>query len=135
MDAKTVEDLLYRRSGLLGVSDISGDMRDLLQSPDPRAAEAVTLFVFQIARQIGALAAVLKGLDALIFTAGIGENAPAIRQSICREAAWLGISLDDVANEKGHAIISSAASAVTVLVIPTDEELMIARHVRALAAT
>jgi acetate kinase len=101
----------------------------LLQSSEPRAAEAIALFVFYAARQIAALCASLRGLDALVFTAGIGENAPDIRGRICEAAAWLGIALDAAANEKGALSISAPESRVAVFVIPTDEEAMIARHV------
>ena len=128
MGARAIEDLLYRRSGLLGVSGISADMRVLLESADPRAAEAVALFVYRISREIGSLAAALGGLDALVFTAGIGEHSAAVRERICREAAWLGVELDAAANQTHGPRISSAGSRVPVWVIPTDEELMIARH-------
>lgn len=132
LTAATLEDLLYRRSGLLGVSGVSSDMRELLQSDDPRAAEAVELFCYRVAREIGALVAALGGLDGLVFTAGIGEHAPAIRSQICERSAWLGISLDAEANERGDPRISSNESRISVWVIPTDEELTIARQVCAL---
>jgi acetate kinase len=128
MDADAIEELLYRRSGLLGVSGLSSDMRVLLASEDPRAREAVDLFVFRIGRELGALAAVLGGLDALVFTAGIGERAAAIRARVCRNAAWLGIRLDEAANEAGGPRITAPASAVSAWVLPTNEELVIARH-------
>lgn len=128
MDAKAIEKLLYTESGLLGVSGISNDMRDLLASDDPRAAEAVELFVYHIAKQIGALAAALEGLEALVFTAGIGEKSPEIRKRVCQRIAWLGVGLDEEANAAGRAQISTADSAVSVWVIPTDEERMIAIH-------
>lgn len=128
MDAKAVEDLIYRRSGLLGVSGISSDMRTLLDSDDPMARFAVELFTYRIGRELGSLAAAAGGLDALVFTAGIGEHAPAIRAQVCRQAGWLGVSLDAAANEAGGPCISDLASQVAVWVIPTDEELMIARH-------
>jgi acetate kinase len=128
LDVHAIEDLLYHRSGLFGVSGISGDMRTLLASTDPRAAFAVELFVYRIARELGSLAAALGGLDALVFTAGIGENAPAIRERVCRAAAWLGVEIDPAANSGGHARISTARSAVAAWVIPTNEELVIARH-------
>jgi acetate kinase len=134
MKVAEIEDLLYCRSGLLGVSGISSDMRTLLASADPHAAEAVDLFVSQAARQIAALAATLGGLDGLIFTAGIGENAPAIRERICLRAAWMGIALDPVANRAGSPLISTPQSSVAVWIIPTDEELMIARHTSAFIA-
>ncbi|MFW5680139.1 MAG: acetate/propionate family kinase [Pseudomonadota bacterium] len=134
MDARAVERLLYRESGLLGVSGLSSDMRVLLASDEPRAKLAVELFVYRIARELGSLAAALEGLDALVFTAGIGEHAAPIRAAICRRAAWLGIELDETANEAGGPRISTRASATAAWVIPTDEELMIARHCRDLIA-
>ena len=125
-----IGELLYNQSGLLGVSGISSDMRTLLQSGEPRAAEAVELFVFYVARQIAALCASLRGLDALVFTAGIGENAPEIRRRVCEAAAWLGVAFDAAANRNGDLCISTPESRVAVFVIPTDEEAMIARHTR-----
>lgn len=131
MTPEAISDLLYRQSGLLGVSGISDDMRTLLASEDPRAEEAVALFVYRIGRELGSLAAALGGLDALVFTAGIGERAAEIRRRVCALAEWLGIVLDDDANEglKGAGRISRADSKVSVWVIPTDEDLMIARQV------
>ncbi len=114
--------LLYEQSGLLGVSGISGDMRTLIDSDDPLAAEAVDLFVYRIGREIGSLAAALGGLDTLVFTAGIGENAPSIRERIGAAARWLGVSIDDDRNLEGDEMISLADADVDVLVIPTDEE-------------
>jgi acetate kinase len=134
MDARALEDLLYQQSGLLGVSGISSDMRTLLASADPHAAEALDLFVYRIGRELGSLAAALGGLDALVFTGGIGENAAAIRARVCRDAAWLGVELDTAANDAGGPRISSSASRVTAWVIPTNEELMIAQHSRRLLA-
>jgi acetate kinase len=134
MDAKAIEKLLYTESGLLGVSGISNDMRDLLASADPRANQAIELFVYHIAKQLGALAAVLEGLDAIVFTAGIGEHSPQIRKQVCERAAWLGVRLDDEANTRGGPCISSADSAVSVWVEPTDEERMIAIHTLKLLA-
>ncbi len=128
MDVAQVMDLLYHKSGLLGVSGISHDMRELLQSRDPHAAQAVDLFVYRIGRELGSLAAALGGLDAFVFTAGIGEHAPAIRARVCEDAKWLGIHLDEETNLRGGPRISRDDSAVSVWVIPTDEELMIARH-------
>ncbi|MEX3933408.1 acetate/propionate family kinase [Paraburkholderia phymatum] len=128
MDARAIESLLYKRSGLLGVSGISSDMRELLASNDPRAAEAVELFCYRISRELGSLAAALGGLDAIVFTAGIGEYADAVRKRVCELAAWLGVSLDEEANARHGPLISDAKSAVDVWVIPTNEELMIARH-------
>lgn len=131
MGARELEHLLYHESGLLGVSGISSDMRGLLASNDPRAAEAVDLFVYRIGRELGSLAAALSGLDAVVFTGGIGERSAAIRSRICRNAAWLGLELDEKANESGTQRISLAQSCVAAWVIPTDEELMIARHTQA----
>ena len=129
-DAKGLEKLLYKESGLLGVSGVSNDMRDLLESDDPHAAEAVELFVYHIGKHLGALASTLGGLDAVIFTAGIGENAPIVREQVCLGAKWLGIRLDPEANRRGGPRISSEDSPIPVWVIPTNEELMIALHVR-----
>ena len=129
-DAKGLEKLLYKESGLLGVSGVSNDMRDLLESDDPHAAEAVELFVYHIGKHLGALASTLGGLDAVIFTAGIGENAPIVREQVCLGAKWLGIRLDPEANRRGGPRISSVGSPIPVWVIPTNEELMIALHVR-----
>ena len=130
MDARALEKLLYQQSGLLGVSGVSSDMRVLLESPEPRAELAVNLFVYRIGRELGSLAAALGGLDAVVFTAGIGERAAAIRERICRQASWLGVELDAAANAKHGPRVSSPSSSVAVWVIPTNEELMIARHTR-----
>jgi acetate kinase len=132
MNARDLESLIYKESGLLGVSGISSDMRTLLESKDPRAAEAVDLFVYRIIRELGSLAAALGGLDALVFTAGIGENAVPIRGRICRSASWLGLELDANANEAGGPRISAADSRVRAWVVPTDEERMIALHTQRL---
>lgn len=118
--------LLYEQSGLLGVSGVSGDMRTLIASDDPAAAEAVDLFVYRIGREIGSLAAAMGGLDTLVFTAGIGENAPLVRERICVAAAWLGIGLDEERNQGGGELVSNATSRVDVLVIPADEESAVA---------
>jgi acetate kinase len=126
-------DLLYHRSGLLGVSGLSSDMRALLESADPHAAEAVELFVYRVAREAGALASSLGGLDGLVFTAGIGEHAPPVRAAVCERLAWLGVRLDGTANAANQGCISTAESRVEVHVLPTDEELMIAMHTRDLA--
>jgi acetate kinase len=134
MDARAIERLLYRESGLLGVSGISSDMRVLLGSSDPRAAEAVSLFCYRITRELGSLAAALGGLDAIVFTAGIGEHAAPVRDAVCRAAGWLGVVIDPSGNAAGGPRISAPASPVTAWVVPTDEELMIARHTRALVA-
>jgi acetate kinase len=135
MDAHAIESLLYTESGLLGVSGVSSDMRALLESLDPRAKFAIDLFVYRIGRELGSLAAALGGLDAIVFTAGIGEHAVAVREAVCRQAAWLGVDLDLAGNDAGGPCISTASSRVAVWVIPTNEELMIARHTRALAAS
>lgn len=135
MSAEDVSDLLYRDSGLKGLSGISNDMRDLLASDEAGAAFAIDHFVHRCALQAGMLAAALGGLDAFVFTAGVGENAPAIRGRIAERLAWLGADLDPDANESGAVCISTAASKVALLVIPTDEELVIARHTFALLHT
>jgi acetate kinase len=134
LDARALEKLIYQQSGLLGVSGISSDMRTLLASPDPRAAEALDLFVYRIGRELGSLTAALGGLDALVFTGGIGENAAAIRARACRGAAWLGLDLDEAANDAGGPRISLPGSRVSAWVVPTNEELMIAQHTRRLLA-
>ena len=123
-----IEEMLYQHSGLLGVSGISGDVRVLLASDVPHAREAIELFTYRIASEAGALISALGGLDGLVFTAGIGENAPSIRSAICERLTWLGLRLDDAANAAGADRISTADSAVEVRVIPTDEEAMIAQH-------
>jgi acetate kinase len=130
MDARAIEKLIYNQSGLLGVSGISSDMRTLLASDDPRAKLAIDLFVYRIRRELGSLAAALDGLDAIVFTAGVGENAASIRSQICADAAWLGVELDPQANAARGPCISVTASKVSAWVIPTNEELMIARHTR-----
>ena len=128
MDSRAIEDLLYRRSGLLGVSGISSDMRTLRASTAPDAAEAIALFIYRIVREIGSLAAALGGLDALVFTAGIGENDPATRAEVLAGCGWLGLQLDAAANAAGGGRISADQAATSAWVIPTDEERMIARH-------
>jgi acetate kinase len=130
MNARTLEQLLYEQSGLLGVSGVSSDMRELLASSDPHATEAVDLFVYRIGRELGSLAAALGGVDALVFTGGIGEHAPTIRARVCRDGSWLGLELDRSANEAGGPLISTARSTIAAWVIPTNEEAMIAKHVR-----
>jgi acetate kinase len=132
LSAKEVETLLYKKSGLLGISEISNDMRDLLGRSEPFARLAVDYFVYRVAKEIGALTAALGGLDGLVFTAGIGENAPEIRERICAASAWLGLELDEGANSRGLPKISTDRSNPSVWVIPTNEELMIARHTGAL---
>ncbi len=128
LSAKDVETLLYKKSGLFGISGISNDMRDLLGRREPDARLAVDYFVYRATREIGALTAVLGGIDGLVFTAGIGENSPEIRERICDSSSWLGIELDDAANTDHSTRISTNRSKVSVWVIPTNEELMIARH-------
>jgi acetate kinase len=128
LTAKDVVNMLYKESGLLGISGISNDMRVLLRSGEPGARQAVDYFVYQAAKEIGALTAVLSGIDGLVFTAGIGENSPEIRRRICESCAWLGVELDAAANERSAPRISTPASKVSAFVIPTNEELMIARH-------
>lgn len=134
MSAAQVSDLLYKESGLKGLSGISNDMRDLLSSVDPRAAFAIEHFVHRCAMNVGALAAALGGLDAFVFTAGIGENAPQVRARIAARLGWLGAELDETANDRGDMVISTPASRLRLLVVPTDEELMIARQTLALLA-
>jgi acetate kinase len=134
MPAEEIAAMLYEQSGLLGVSGLSGDMQTLLQSQDFRAREAIDLLVYRIARSIGSLAASLGGLDTLVFTAGIGENAPAIRQRIGESAEWLGVRVDPARNERGEERIGADRSAVEVLVLPADEEGAIARSVWELSA-
>jgi len=128
LSAKEVETLLYKKSGLLGISGISNDMRDLLGRPEPEAQLAVDYFVYRVAKEIGALTAVLGGLDGLVFTAGIGENSSEIRERICAASAWLGVEQNQSANNTREQKISAVGSKVSVWVIPTNEELMIARH-------
>ena len=128
-----VRDLLYHGSGLKGVSGLSSDMRDLLASSDPAAAFAVDLFCYRCALHAGQLAAALEGVDAVVFTAGIGENAPDIRARIAARLGWLGARLDPQANARNAGVTSAPDSTPALLVIPTDEEAMIARHTRALA--
>ena len=134
MDVREVEKLVYSQSGLLGVSGLSSDMRALLASDAPAARTAIDLYLYRIRRELGSLAAALGGLDALVFTAGIGENAAFIRQRVCADAAWLGLELDPAANEKNGPRISASGSRVAAWVLPTNEELMIARHTRAFIA-
>ena len=129
LDAAAIQSLLYNQSGLLGVSEISSDMRTLLASSDPRAQEAVDLFVFRIVREIGALAATMGGCDGLVFTAGIGEHAAPVRSQVCAGLGWLGFTLDEAANTQGSGQVAAAGSK-PVWITPTDEERMIAIHTR-----
>lgn len=135
MTAAQLEQLLYHESGLLGLSNLSSDMRVLLDSSEPHAQLAIDYFVHHVAKQIGALTAVLGGLDALVFTAGIGEHSAAIRERIMQACAWLGMKIDPTANQQHALVIAEKGSAVPVFVIPTNEELMIAQHTQALLAS
>lgn len=128
MSTQQVSDLLYRRSGLLGVSGISSDMETLLATTDPRAAQAIDLFVYRIVCEIGSLAAAMGGVDALVFSGGIGEHAAPVRARISQGCAWLGAVLDDAANRAGRALIHGASSRLLMAVVPTDEEHRIAVH-------
>jgi acetate kinase len=130
MDARAIEKLLYHQSGLLGISGISSDMRTLLESREPRASLAIDLYCYRIRRELGSLAAVLGGLDALVFTAGIGENSAAIRARVLDDAAWLGVERDAAANDAGGPRLTKPTSRVLGLALPTNEELMIATHTR-----
>jgi len=135
MSAKEIENLIYTKSGLLGVSGISSDMRALLASDDPRARQAIDLYVYRVQRELGSLAATLQGLDSIVFTGGIGENAAIIRARICRDAAWMGVELDEAANAGGGPKISTATAHVSAWVVRTNEELMIALHTRRVLGT
>jgi acetate kinase len=130
LDAGTLENLIYHQSGLLGVSGISSDMRELQASDDPHATEAIELFAYRISRELGSMAAALGGLDALVFTGGIGENDANIRERVCRGATWLGVALDPKANASHGPRISQSGNGVSAWVVPTNEELMIAQHTR-----
>ncbi len=132
MDARAIEKLIYQQSGLLGISGISSDMRTLEASTAPEAKLAIDVFIYRIGRELGSLAAALGGLDAIAFTAGIGENSRSLRERVCRDAAWLGVELDAAANDRNGPRISTAGSPTSAWVIPTNEELMIAKHTRKL---
>jgi acetate kinase len=132
MSSEALVDLLYRRSGMLGLSGVSSDFRELLASEEPRARFAIEVFCYRTAREIASLAAALGGLDGIVFTAGVGENAAPVRSAICRACAWLGLELDEAANREPKGRISTPTSRVAAYVIKTDENLMIARHARAL---
>ena len=134
MSPKEAQRLLYNDCGLKGLSGVSNDMRELEASGDPRAAFAIDYFVYRIGLFTGALAAALGGLDAFVFTAGIGENSAPLRARVAARLSWLGVKLDEAANAGRRQLISAPGSAVAVYVIPTDEELMIARHTLALIA-
>ncbi len=131
LDARGLEDLVYKRSGLLGVSGVSADMRTLRTSADPAAAEAIALFVYRVVREIGSMAAALGGVDGVVFTGGIGENDAAVRAEVANGCRWLGLALDPARNAGGAGRISAEGSAIAAWVVPTDEERMIARHTRA----
>lgn len=133
LEVREVERLLYQESGLLGLSGVSSDMRTLLESDAPSARLAVEVFVYRAQRELGSLAAALGGLDAVVFTAGIGENQPEIRRRICAGAQWLGLAVDEAANQRQGPRISAPGSRVSAWVVPTDEESMIARHVARIA--
>jgi acetate kinase len=128
MDAEALTDLLYRESGLKGLSGISNDMREIEASDRPEAAQAIEYFVFRIRRELGGLAAVLQGIDAIVFCGGIGEHAWRVRERVLEGMEWIGVELDRLANRDSAQVISSDRSRVRVFVIPTDEEAMIARH-------
>jgi acetate kinase len=132
MDARALENLIYKKSGLLGVSGISSDMRTLRESNDPNAREAIDLFIYRIVREIGSLAAALGGLDAIVFTGGIGQNDAATRREVIAGCAWVGASLDEKSNKGVEGRIDSASSEIPIWVIPTDEERVIARHTASL---
>jgi len=132
IDARHLEKLIYRESGLLGVSGISSDMRKLHASREPAAAEAISLFVYRIVREIGSMAAALGGLDGVIFTGGIGENDAAVRAQVGEGCRWLGVDIDEMRNSRGHDEINADSSRVAVWVIPTDEERLVARQTAAM---
>jgi acetate kinase len=135
MSPDAVSDLLYKQSGLKGLSGISQDMRTLTQSSDPKAAEAIEYFVFRIRRELGGMAAVLSGLDTVVFTGGIGENSALIREKVCEGQEWLGLEIDPARNEAGAEVVSADTSRINILVIPTDEEAMIRHHTEKLLDT
>jgi len=134
MDARAIEKVIYEQSGLLGMSGISSDMRTLEASREPRAKAAIDVFIYRIGRELGSLVAALGGLDAIVFTAGIGENSRTLRERVCRDAAWLGVELDAEANARNGPRISTKDSRVSVWTIPTNEELMIALHTQRVLA-
>jgi len=135
MSAPEISDLLYKRSGLLGLSGISNDMRALEASDAPEAAQAIDYFVFRLQREIGGLAASMGGIDALVFSGGIGENSALIRARVCERMGWMGIEIDHARNASNARVVSSELARTTVMVIPTDEEAVIARAARAAAGT
>ena len=133
MDGDAISDLLYKRSGLLGLSGLSHDMRQLEAADTPEARQAIGYFIARIRRELGGLAAVLGGIDALIFTAGIGENSPAVRAAVCEGMDWLGLTVDATRNAQNAPVVSDDGGKVRVMVLPTNEELVIARAARRLA--
>jgi acetate kinase len=135
MDARAIEDLVYKKSGLLGVSGLASDMRTLRASEDPQARQAIDLFVYRIVREIGSLAAALGGLDGLVFTGGIGQRDPKTRHEVTAACGWLGAALDDGANERHEQRIDARSSKLPIWVLPTDEERVIARHTASLLRT
>jgi len=128
MDARALEDLIYKKSGLLGVSGLSPDMRTLRGSDDPRAREAIDLFIYRIVREIGSLSAALGGLDGIVFTGGIGQRDAKTRKEVIDGCGWLGAAIDEQLNAGGEGRIHAASSRIPVWVLPTDEERVIARH-------
>lgn len=130
MDSHEIEALLYKQSGLLGLSGVSNDMRVLMDSDNPNAQEAVDYFIYRIVREIGSLSAAMGGLDAIVFTAGIGEHSPEVRARVLKQVQWMGVDLDEAANQGNEGRISTPGSRVQSWVVPTDEELMIAMHTR-----
>ncbi|NBN79204.1 acetate/propionate family kinase [Microvirga tunisiensis] len=134
MDAAAISDLLYKQSGLKGLSGLSQDMRELEAAGTPEAQRAIDYFVFRVRRELGAMAAILSGLDTLVFTGGIGENAATVRAAVCRDLGWLGVELDEARNAARETVISGAGSRVQVLALRTNEEEMIRRHTAALLA-
>jgi acetate kinase len=132
LSVQELEQMLYHKSGLLGVSGISSDMRRLLSSSDPRAPEAIDLFTFEVAKAVCAMALTLEGLDCLVFTGGIGEHVAKVRALTCNRLRWLGLELDPKANDGDAELVSLGSSSVEIRVIPTSEETTIARHVRAI---
>src|SRR5262249_41184255 len=135
MSATAVQDLFYKESGLKGLSGISNDVRELQDSKDPRAVFALDYFAYRAGMYVGMLAAAMNGIDAFVFTAGIGENSPTMRARIAARLAWLGVELDANANSKGSTLVSKKDSRIPVYVIPTNEELMIAQHTLELLST
>jgi len=132
MSREELEQLLYHESGVKGVSGLTDDMKTLVESSDPKAKLAIDLYCYRIGRELGSLAAALGGVQAIVFTGGVGENAAAIRARVCEDAAWLGLQLDEDANRRGGPLVSTAASRVAAWIVPTNEELTIARHTQRL---